>query len=109
MEQEFKDIKGQSDEIIHQFIQGFLDTRKKDHKKLKEINLECQKMVEERMSQKPGLKRLLSKYENDPWIQKILIRYVLLKIYNQSALWVVEDSELKSKKNKRGQYESRYF
>ena len=96
MQQESEDTKGQGDKIIHQFIQGFLDTRKKEHKKLKEMNLACRKMIETRLSQKSDIKCLLFRYEDDPWIQKMLISYILLKISHHAALWDIETLRPKS-------------
>jgi hypothetical protein len=101
--------KKQGDKIIHQFIQGFLDTRRNECKQLKVINLKCRRVVEKRMDQTSDLKLLLSKYENDPWIQKILVNYVLLKMYHHAALWNVEEPRPKPKKYKWLQYEGYFF
>ena len=109
VQQESVNIKQQNDKIIRHFIQGFLDTRKKEYKQLKKINLTCQKMIETRISQTSDLKCLLSRYENDPWIQKILVNYVLLKMYHHAALWGVEDSRPRPKRNKWFQHKSHYF
>lgn len=75
----------QSDKIIHHFIQGFLDTRKNDYKKLKEMNLAYQKMIETSISQQSDLKGLLSRYKDDPWFQKILVNYVILMVYHHAT------------------------
>lgn len=109
MQQGSEDAKGQNDKVIRQFIQGFLDTRRNECKQLRAINLKCRRVVETRMNQTSDLKLLLSKYENDPWIQKILINYVLLKMYHHAALWSVEDSQSKPKKNKWSPYEGYFF
>lgn len=104
-----KATKGLGDKIIHQFIQGFLDTRKKEGKQLKEVNLTCQKMIKTMLSQKTDTKCLLFRYEDDPWIQKILINYILLKISHHAPFWGTEDFQPKPKKNKRFQCERHYF
>lgn len=109
MQQESENIKGQNDKIIRQFIQEFLDTRKNECKQLKAINLKCRRMVETRMDQTSDLKLLLSKYENDPWIQKILVSHILLKISHHATFWGTEDLQPRPKKNKRFQYEGHYF
>ena len=100
MQRESKHTTGQGDKIIHQFIQGFLDTRRNECKQLKVLNLKCRRVVETRISQTSELKLLLSKYKNDPWIQKTLVNYVLLKMYHHAALWSVEDSRPKPKRRK---------
>jgi len=109
MQQGSEDAKGQNDKIIRQFIQGFLDTRRNECKQLRAINLKCRRVVETRMNQTSDLKLLMSKYENDPWIQKTLVNYVLLKMYHHAALWSVEDSRPKPKKYKWLQYEGHHF
>lgn len=95
-----KDTKGLGDKIIHQFIQGFLNPRKKECKQLKEVNLICQKMIKTMLSQKTDTKCLLFRYEDDPWIQKILINYILLKISHHATFWGTEDLQPKPKKIK---------
>jgi hypothetical protein len=95
MQQESVSTKGQGDKIIHQFIQGFLDIRKKESKQLKELNLTWRKMIEARLTQKSDIKYLLFRYEDDPWIQKILINYIFLKIFHHAALLDVDDSQPK--------------
>jgi hypothetical protein len=62
MQQGSVGTKEQGDQIIHQFIQGFLDTRKKECKQLKEINLKWRKVVETRFFQTSDLKRLMSRW-----------------------------------------------
>ena len=99
--------KEQNDQVIHQFIQGFVDSRKRESKHIKETNLSCRKMIETRISETPGVNRLLFKYQDDPWIKKILISYILFQMYYHAALWDIEDSN--PKKNKRVQHERHYF
>jgi hypothetical protein len=96
MQQHSENAKEQNDQVIHQFIEGFLDTGKKEPKYLKRMNQSCQKMIEERISQTPDLKHLLSLYKNSPWIQKLLVSHVLLKMYHQAALWGIETLEPKT-------------
>jgi hypothetical protein len=93
MQQHTENTKGQDDQIIHQFIQGFVDSRKREAKQIKETNLSCRKMIEARISETPDVNRLLFKYQGDPWIKKILVSYILLQMYHNSALWGVEDSQ----------------
>lgn len=87
-----ENTKGQGDQIIHQFIQGFVDSRKREFKLIKETNVLCRQLVETRISETPDVNRLLFKYQDDPWIKKILISYILLQMYHDSALWGVDDS-----------------
>ena len=105
MQRHSENAKGQDDQIIHQFIQGFEDSRKREPKHIKETNLLCRKLIEERISETPDVNRLLFKYQGDPWIKKILVSYILLQIYHNTTLWGVEDSQPISKKNKGIQYE----
>ena len=91
MQQESENTTGQSDHIIHQFIQGFVDSRKKEFKLIKETNLLCRQLIETRISETPDVNRLLFKYQDDPWIKKILISYILLQMYHDSVLWGVDD------------------
>lgn len=107
MQQGSEDTKRQGDKIIRQFIQGFLDTRKRESKRIKETNLLCRQLIETRISETSDVNRLLFKYQDDPWIKKILVSYILLQIYHHAALWDVDDSQ--PKKNKRIQYERHYF
>lgn len=100
MKQKSKATKGLGDKIIHQFIQGFFDTRKKECKQLKKVNLKCQKMIKTMLSQKTDTKCILFRYEDDPWIQKILINYILLKITHHATFWSTEDLQPKRKKIK---------
>lgn len=93
-------IKGQDDQIIHQFIQSFADSRKREAKHIKETNLLCRKLIEARISETPDVNRLLLKYQGDRWIKKILVGYVLLQMYQNSDLWEVEDSQPMSEKIK---------
>lgn len=83
-------IKQQNDKIVRQFLDGFLDTRKRESRHLKKLHHSCQKMVEERILQTPGLEHLLSLYKDDPWIQKLLVSHLLLRIYHQAASWSME-------------------
>jgi hypothetical protein len=92
MQQGSENAKGNNDQIIHQFIQGLVDERKREYKLIKETNLSCHKMIETRISDTPDVKHLLFKYQDDPWIKKILVSYILLKIYHNTTLWGVEDS-----------------
>lgn len=109
MQQGSKNTKGQGDQIIHQFIQGFVDSRKRESKHIKETNLLCRQLIETRISETPDVNRLLFKYQDDPWIKKILVSYILLQMYHHTTLWGVEDSQPMSKKNKRIQHERHYF
>jgi hypothetical protein len=95
MQQHAENTKGQGDQIIHQFIQGFVDSRKRESKHLKETNLSCRKMIEARISETPDVNRLLFKYQDDPWIKKIFISYILLQMCHHAALWDVDDSQPK--------------
>ena len=79
-----------NDKIVRQFIEGFLDTRKREARHLKKLHQSCQQMVEERISQTPDLKHLLSLYKDDPWIQNLLVSHLLLKIYHQATSWGME-------------------
>gem|GEM_PF-4367393 len=98
MQQGSLNKKEQNNRIVHHFIQGFLDKRNKGYKQLKQKNLELQKIVETRISQESDLKCLLSRYEDDPWVKKILISYVLM--YHYASSWDVKEPYPKSKKNK---------
>lgn len=109
MQQGSENAKGKNDLIIHQFIQGLVDSRKREYKLIKETNLSCHKMIETRISDTPHVNRLLFKYQDDPWIKKILVSYILLQIYHNTTLWGVEDSQHISKKNKGIQYERHDF
>ena len=95
MQQEQINATGQNDKIVYQFIQGFLDTRKRESKNLKRMNRACQRMVETRISQTPDLKHLLSLYESDPWVRNLLVNHVLLKMHHQAALWSIENLQPK--------------
>jgi hypothetical protein len=64
-------------------------------------------MVEERISKTPDLKHLLSLYESDPWIQELLVSYVLLKMHHQAALWGIET--LQPKAALEVQYKRRFY
>ena len=109
MKQHSENAKEQNDQVIHQFIQGFMDTRKRESKRLKETNLSCRKMIETRISETSDISRLLSKYQDDQWIKKVLVNYILLQMYHHAALWGAEDSQPMSKKNKRFQRERHDF
>jgi hypothetical protein len=85
MQKELGNIKEKNDNIINHFIQGFLDTRKNDYKKLKEMNSAYQNMIKKSISQQSDLKGLLSRYKDDPWIQKILLNYVILMVYHHAT------------------------
>jgi len=85
MQKELGNIQENNDNIIYHFIQGFLDTRKNDYKKLKEMNLAYQKMFKTSISQQSDLKGLLSRYKDDPWIQKIILNYVILMVYHYAT------------------------
>jgi hypothetical protein len=87
--------KGQDEQIIHQFIQGLVDSRKREYKRLKETNLLCRKLIEVRISETPDVNRLLFKYQDDPWIKKILINYTILQMCHHAALWDVDDLQPK--------------
>ena len=100
--------KGQDEQIIHQFIQGLVDSRKREYKRLKETNLLCRKLIEARISETPDVNRLLFKYQGDPWIKKILVSYILLQMYHNPILWSAEDSQPMSEKNKKFQDERPY-
>ena len=102
MQQHTENTQGQDEQIIHQFIQGFVDSRKREAKHLKETNLSCRKLIEARISETPDVNHLLFKYEDDPWIKKILVSYTLLQMYHHVTLWDVDDSQ--PKKNKRTQW-----
>ena len=104
MQQGSENAKGQDAQTIHQFIEGLVDERKKEYKLIKATNLSCQEMIETRISDNPDVKRLLFKYQDDLWIKQILVSYILLQIYHNTTLWVVEDSQSISKKNKGIQY-----
>jgi hypothetical protein len=95
MQQHTENTKGQDEQIIHQFIQGFVDSRKREYKHLKEMNLSCRKMIETRITETPDVNRLLFKYQGDPWVKKILISYILLQMCHHTALWDVDDSQPK--------------
>ena len=107
MQQGSENTRGQNDQIINKFIQGFVDSRKRESKHLKETNLSCRQMIEIRISETSDVNRLLFKYQDDPWIKKILVSYLLLQMYHHAALWDVDDSQ--PKKNKRIQYKMPYF
>lgn len=92
MQSRSEDAKGQGDQIIRQFIQGFVDSRKKEFKLIKETNLLCRQLIETRISETPDVNRLLLKYQDDPWIKKILVSYTLLQMYHDASLWDVDDS-----------------
>lgn len=92
MQQHSENTTGQDEQIIHQFIQGFVDSRKREFKLIKETNLLCRQLIETRISETPDVNRLLFKYQDDPWIKKILISYTLLQMYHDAALWGVDDS-----------------
>lgn len=91
MQQGSENVKEKNDQIIHQFIQGFVDSRKRECKHLKEANLFCRKMIEARISETPDVNRLLFKYQGDPWVKKILISYILLQMCHHAVLWGVDD------------------
>ena len=93
MQQHTENTQEQDDQLIHQFIQGFLDSRKREFRRIKETNLLCRKLIEERISETPEINCLLFKYQEDPWIKKILISCILLQIYHHDALWDTEDSQ----------------
>lgn len=95
MKQESGSTKEQNDKIIYQFIQGFVDTRKKEAKHLKEMHLSCRKMIETRISETSDLNRVLFKYKDDPWVKEILISNVLFRMYHHVALLDVEESKSK--------------
>lgn len=97
--------EGQSDKIIRQFLRGFFDTRTKERKKIKEINLECLKMIEERIAEKPDLERLMSKYKGDAWIRKIFVSYILLRMYHLAISWDDSQPKAKSKKPQYGRHD----
>ena len=82
--------KQQNDKIVRQFLDGFLDTRKRESRHLKKLHQSCQQMVEERISQIPEMEDLLSLYKDDPWIQNLLVSHLLLKIYHQAASWSID-------------------
>ena len=96
-----------NDKIVRQFIDGFLDTRKRESRHLKKLHQSCQQLVEERISQTPDLEHLLSLYENDPWIQNLLVSHLLLKMYHQAASWGIET--LHSKPALKVQYKRRFY
>ena len=85
MQQESENMKVKNDKIMNNFIQGFLDTRKNDYKKLKEMNLAYKNMIETSISKQSDLTGLLSRYKDDPWVQKILINYVILMVYHHAT------------------------
>lgn len=93
-----ENAKGQDGQIIHQFIQGLVDLRKREAKQIKETNFLCRKLIEARISETPDVNRLLFKYQGDPWIKKILVSYILLQMYHHSDLWEVEGSQPMSEK-----------
>jgi hypothetical protein len=90
-----EDTKQQNDRIVRQFIDGFMDTRKREFRYLKKLHQSCQQLVEERISQTPDLEYLLSLYKDDRWVQELLIAHILLKIYHQAASWGMETLQLK--------------
>jgi hypothetical protein len=83
----------QNDQIIHQFIQGLVDSRKKECKHLKETHLSCRNMIEARISETPDVNRVLFKYQGDPWVKKILISHIFLQMCYHATSWDVEDSQ----------------
>ncbi len=93
--------KGQGDQIIHQFIQSFVDSRKREIKHIKETNLLCRQLIETRIAEAPDVNRLLCKYQDDSWIKKILVSYVLLQMYHNITLWGAEGSKPLIKKAKK--------
>ena len=107
MQQDSTNAERQNDKIVHQFIEGFLDTRKRESKYLKRMNRTCQKMIEERISQTPDLKSLLFLYENNSWVQELLVSHILLKMYHHAALWGIEG--LHSNPDFRVYYKRRFY
>lgn len=109
MQPHSENAREQNDQVIHQFIQGFMDLRKREAKHLKETNLLCHKLIETRISETPDVNRLLFKYQDDPWIKKILVSHILLQIYHRITLWDVDVSQPISQTNKGLQHEGHFF
>ena len=58
MQQEQINAMGRNDKNKYQFIQGFLDTRKKESKNLKRMNRACQNMIESKRVSNPLLQKV---------------------------------------------------